>query len=78
MLNFMCMVFAELYATGSKRKIQNENIVPPREIEPATICCPTRHSNHSAIGPVEDVLLKLLVNFLRCYQPTRVTMHVRN
>ena len=26
MLDFICMVFAKLWATGSKRKIQNENV----------------------------------------------------
>ena len=51
MLDFICMVFAELREMESKRKVQNENniYVPPPGIDPAISCFPVRRSNHLAI-----------------------------
>ena len=57
---FSCMVFAELLATESKRKIQNEKDMPPPEIEPAIPCFPAYLSSHSAMLTVNDLLLKFL------------------
>ena len=45
MLDFICVVFAVLWTTGSKRKIQNENMC---------------RSNHKAMGTANGMLLKLL------------------
>ena len=45
MLDFICVVFAVLWATGSKRKIQNENMC---------------RSYHKAIGIANGMLLKRL------------------
>ena len=61
MLDFISMVFAELWEMESKRKVQNENniYVPPPGIEPVISCFPVRHSNHLAIETVNDRLLKL-------------------
>ena len=61
MLDFICMVFAELREMESKRKVQNENNihVPPPGIEPAISSFPARRSNHLAIETVNDRLLKL-------------------
>ena len=59
MLDFICIGFGELWAKGSKRNIQNENMPPPG-FEPAIPCFPACCSNHSAIGAVNDMLLKLL------------------
>ena len=58
MLGFICMVFVEMLSTVSNRKIQNENVCLPR-IEPATPHLPACPSNYSAIGAVDDMLLKL-------------------
>ena len=60
MLDFICMVFAELREMESKRKVQNENniYVPPPGIEPAISCFQERRSNHLAIETVNDRLLK--------------------
>ena len=35
----------------------------PPGIKPVTLCFPAFHSNHSAIGTVNDMLLKLLQYF---------------
>ena len=61
MLDFIYMVFAELLSTGSKRKIQNDNVCLRRESNQraATPCFPACPSNHSAIGVVDDMVLKL-------------------
>ena len=79
MLVFICVVFVELSATGSKQKFKMK-ICASAGIEPAAPCFPARHSNHPAIGQVEKLLLKLLVYFFQvCFnQSTRVTFHVRN
>ena len=53
MLNFICMVSAKRWATGSKRKIQMKYVLPPG-IKPATPCFPACRSNHSAIETVND------------------------
>ena len=55
MLDFICMVFNVLWATGSKRKY-----TPRSGIEPATPCFPACRSNHSDIKTVNNVFLKLL------------------
>ena len=61
---------------GSKRKIQNENMCLRGESNLRPLAF-QRGSNHSAIGTVDNLLLKLLVYFFkRLYQSTRVTMHV--
>ena len=56
MLHFICIDYAELWATGNKRKIKNENMPPPG-IELATACFQVYRSNHSATLSVIDLLL---------------------
>ena len=58
MLDFICIVIAELLAWKSKRKLQYENICL-EGIEPATLCFPAHRSSHSAIETVNNLLLKL-------------------
>ena len=53
MVDIICMVFSELWATGDKRKIQNENIN-----ETAIPCFPAYRSNHSITLTVQDLRLK--------------------
>ena len=69
--------FTELWATGTDRNNSKWKCIPPPGIEPATPCFLVWRSNHSAIGTVNDKLLKLLhYYFLRYYQWTRVPVHV--
>ena len=51
--------FRRTASNGNLAKNSKWKYVPPRGIKPATPCFPARHSFPSAIGPVEDVLLKL-------------------
>ena len=64
MLDFICIVFAELLSKRCKRKIQNDMVclqsMPPLGIKPATPCFPACPSNHSAIGVIEDLRIKIL------------------
>ena len=46
-LDFIYIGFTELWALGSKRELQNENMSPPG-IETATPCFPVCRSNNSA------------------------------
>ena len=58
MLDFICKGFAELSATGSKRKIQNEHVYlrGDSNLQPHVFQRVT--PNHSDIGPVEELLLE--------------------
>ena len=48
MLDFICMVFIELWATGRKAQNSKWKYVPPPRIEPMTTCFPACRFNHSA------------------------------
>ena len=64
MLDFICMVFAEMWAAESKRKIQNDNVCLHRESNQRSLAFQRVPSNYSAIGTVNNMLLKLLQYFL--------------
>ena len=68
MLDFICMVLDELWATEHKRKIQNENMCLCRlsGIEPTIPCYLAHCSYHSAIETINDLLLNFLVCFYAC------------
>ena len=75
MLDFICMVFAELWSTESKRKIKKRWYMSPPGFEPATPRSPAWHSNHSSIGTYNKLILKLkqyffairyYKNFVKC------------
>ena len=73
---FFCLCRDVSNAMGSKRKIQNENIILCLRpgIEPTTPCFPMcRRSNHSAIGTVNGVLSKFLHYFF-----TLLSIETRN
>ena len=64
MLDFIGMGFAELWASGSKWKIQNEkNICLHRESNQRPLAFQRGASNYAATGTVNDMLLKLLHYF---------------
>ena len=61
-LDFICMGFVELRATGNKQKIKNGNICIHRESNWRPLAF-QRGSNHSATLTINDMLLKLLHYF---------------
>ena len=63
MLYFICIGFAELWAMGSNRKNQNENVCPRRESNQRSSCFQACCSHHSAIGAVNDMLWTTLLFF---------------
>ena len=73
MLDYIWIGFAELWATESKRKIQNENICLHRESNQRPIAFQRGASPHSAALTVNYMLLKLLYTTIE-YQSTRVAM----
>ena len=60
MLDSICMVFAELLSTGYKRKIQNYNVCLRRESNQRHLAFQRVSLNHSAIGAVDEMWIKLL------------------
>ena len=57
MLDFICMVFAELLSTSEKFKMILYACAGNQTVTPCFPACP---SNHSAIGAVDDLWLKFL------------------
>ena len=71
-VDFVCMGFVEVWATGSKQKIQNENICLHQESYQRLLAFQRVVFNHSATLTVNDLLLVLLYYF------GKVTMQVKN
>ena len=56
MLDFICVIFVKLWVTGSKRKVQNQNIYLRRESNQRPfICSQACRFKHWAIGTVNDM-----------------------
>ena len=74
-LDFIFIGFAELWATGSKRKTQNENICIRRESNQRPLAFQRTALTTRLSGQFTETFYTI---FLRYFRSTRVAMHVWN